>query len=166
MFFRALILASTGVLLSACASGGPGNAQSGDSNTRAFIRAAGTWDFDRDGTVTCQEWKDYAARQFKAGDANADGVLDAGEYKSLSSRDSLFGSIAPGFFDSSGDNRITQAEFIGKPNPAFSSLDVNKDCGLTIAELAVVPNRKRASKLTDGDLFPGEARGEAAKRAY
>lgn len=161
MFLRVSIIVASSLVLCACASGGARKAKSGDSNTRSFIQAAGTWDFDRDGTVSCKEWKGYANRQFGTADSNSDGNLEISEYKTLSSRDSMFGSVSPEFFDRNKDTRISKAEFVDTPNPAFASLDANKDCNLTIAELAAVP-RKRSSTISDRDLFPNEARGDKA----
>lgn len=161
MFLRVSVIVASSLVLCACASGGARIAKSGDSNTRSFIQAAGTWDFDRNGTVSCDEWKGYATRQFGAADSNTDGKLEYSEYKTLSSRDSMFGSVSPEFFDRNKDTRISKAEFVDTPNPAFASLDADKDCNLTIAELAAVP-RKRSSKVNDSNLFPGEARGNTA----
>lgn len=163
MFLRVSIIVASSLVLCACASGGARNAKSSDSNTRSFIQAAGTWDFDRDGTVSCNEWKGYATRQFGAVDSNADGNLEYSEYKTLSARDSMFGSVSPEFFDRNKDTRISKTEFVDTPNPAFAGLDADKDCNLTIAELAAVP-RKRKAQLNDSNLFPGEARGENARK--
>jgi hypothetical protein len=42
------------------------------------------------------------------------------------------------YFDADGDGRITLAELIDKPNPAFTLLDTNHDC-------VIVPEERRGS---------------------
>lgn len=114
-----------------------------NSDTQSFVKAASTWDKNRDGISTCEEWKTYATRLYKEADSQGDGFLDANEYKSLSGRDALFFSVKMAYFDANGDNRISQAELVDKPNPAFTTLDVNKDCGITIGELSAGPQERK-----------------------
>ena len=38
-------------------------------------------------------------------------------------------------FDANGDKKITQQEFVEKPNPAFPHVDRNNDCNMTFVEL-------------------------------
>ena len=64
-----------GIALGACAGGG-GPLTKISETERIFIEAATTWDLDRDGVVTCDEWKRYAGVLARDADANGDGVGD------------------------------------------------------------------------------------------
>lgn len=101
----------------------------------ALIQAVPTWDGNRDGTVTCEEWKNYADALFKQFDGLRDGFLTAGEYQALAKGDRLFEVVPLAYFDSDGDARVSQSEFVDKPNRAFALLDKNKDCALSRDEL-------------------------------
>jgi Ca2+-binding EF-hand superfamily protein len=92
---------------------------------RQFAAAAVTWDLNHDGDVTCEEWKQYASALFREADSNHDGVLTPDEYGALGHRDKLFEMAGFAYFDADGDGRITLAELIDKPNPAFTLLDTN-----------------------------------------
>src|SRR5437868_6385609 len=56
---------------------------------REFVLAAVTWDLNKDGDVTCDEWKQYVAGLFREADANRDGVLTRQEFVVLARRDRL-----------------------------------------------------------------------------
>jgi len=101
---------------------------------RQFAAAAVTWDLNHDGDVTCEEWKQYATALFREADSNHDGVLTPEEYSALGRRDKLFEMAGFAYFDADGDGRITLAELIDKPNPAFTLLDTNHDCVITPEE--------------------------------
>ena len=69
MKYKVSLSAIAAVLTSLALSGCGGNTVDKlDATTRAFVLAAGTWDVNGDGTVSCQDWKDYATRQFKRAD--------------------------------------------------------------------------------------------------
>lgn len=73
--------------LSGCAtSSGP----SLSDMDRVFISAAETWDFDRNGAVSCEDWNAYLKRRFDEGDVNRDRNLNAEEFPSLAQSDRLF----------------------------------------------------------------------------
>jgi hypothetical protein len=95
---------------------------------RKFVAAAVTWDLNRDGDVTCDEWKQYASDLFRAADVNHDGVLTREEFAGLGRQDRLFEVAGFAYFDADGDGQITLSEVIDKPNPAFALLDTNHDC--------------------------------------
>jgi EF-hand domain pair len=95
---------------------------------REFAAAAVTWDLNRDGNVTCDEWKQYASDLFRAADANQDGVLTREEFAHLARQDRMFEVAGFGYFDADGDGQITLSEMVDKPNPAFALLDTNQDC--------------------------------------
>jgi Ca2+-binding EF-hand superfamily protein len=95
---------------------------------REFAAAAVTWDLNRDGNVTCDEWKQYATDLFRAADVNRDGVLTREEFTILTRQDRLFEVAGFSYFDADGDGRLTLSEVVDKPNPAFALLDTNHDC--------------------------------------
>jgi len=95
---------------------------------REFAAAAVTWDLNRDGDVTCDEWKQYASDLFRAADLNQDGILTREEFAGLTRQDRLFEVAGFSYFDADGDGQITLSELVDKPNPAFALLDTNHDC--------------------------------------
>lgn len=125
------------VVLAGC--GTPVNPFSGGSSVseidRVFLAAAGTWDRNKDGIVTCDEWKAYATELFDAADANRDGMLDETEYATIIRTDRMFETADFRYFDANRDGKVSRAEFVDRPNPAFVLLDKNKSCQLTSTEL-------------------------------
>lgn len=95
---------------------------------RTFISAAQTWDFDKDGSVTCDEWKNYVATLVRESDGNGDGALDAEEFQKMAKTDQLFSVADISYYDANGDGRVTIEEITAKPNAAFKLLDKNGDC--------------------------------------
>lgn len=118
--------------------------------------AARTWDIDKDGVATCDEWKRYAGDLFTGADANRDGYLSADEYRAMSLIDRLFHTIDFKYFDANGDGRVSRTELVDKPNPAFTRLDKNNDCKLEGTEL-LQPRPARDDK-------PSGDRGKRGKR--
>lgn len=103
---------------------------------RVFLSAAGNWDRDRDGAVTCEEWQAYAAELFNGADANRDGSLDRPEYAAIIKTDRMFQTVEFTYFDADKDGKVTRAEFVNKPNRAFVLLDKNNSCVLTASQVA------------------------------
>ncbi|MFN3624335.1 MAG: EF-hand domain-containing protein [Hyphomicrobium sp.] len=129
----ALIAAQVGVLvlvLAACSG------SSLPEVDRVFLSAAGNWDRNRDGVVTCDEWKAYAAELFDAADANRDGFLDRTEYGKVVSTDRMFETVDLGYYDGDKDGKLSRSEFVEKPNRAFALLDRNNECKLTASQVA------------------------------
>jgi uncharacterized protein YceK len=124
---RWLVAASTAVL-AGCSSMPSLTGSSASSMDRTFISAAQTWDFDKDGSVTCDEWKNYVATLVRESDGNGDGALDAEEFKKLAKTDQLFSVADLAYYDANGDGRVTIEEMAAKPNAAFKLLDKNGDC--------------------------------------
>jgi hypothetical protein len=112
-----------------CATQGsaPGSASQIDG---VFASAAGTWDLNRDGQVTCEEWKQYAGGLFAGADANKDGALSRQEFAAMARVDRLFAVANFEYFDGNGDGKVTSAEVVDRPNPAFRLLDKNGDCAI------------------------------------
>jgi hypothetical protein len=127
------LLASAALLTSACA--GQGQLSGASSVDMAFVRAAPTWDLDRDGVVTCDEWKQYAGQLFTEADSGNKGYLTAEDFVTLVKIDHLFEAANFAYFGGNSSGRVTRAAFVDKPNPAFRLLDKRKDCRLTSEEL-------------------------------
>jgi Ca2+-binding EF-hand superfamily protein len=108
---------------------------------RTFIGAAQTWDFDKNGTVTCDEWKGYATTLFRESDGDGSGTLDASEFQTMAKTDRLFEIANVGYFDGNGDSRVTPEELTGKQNSAFKMLDKNGDCQIDRNETVQVLSR-------------------------
>lgn len=148
--------------LAGCTGGGPKSALAMASDLDFdFIAAAVTWDLDRDGNVTCEEWKRYVAGLFAEADANHDGMLTAAEFKAMSRQDRLFETAGLRYFDANGDGQLTLAEITGKPNPAFTLLDTDNDCVLTPEERSQsgAGRRGRGSSGGWGGGGPGKSGG-------
>ena len=116
---------AAGLLLSACSSTPFSNASDFD---RTFIGAAQTWDLDKDGTVSCDEWKQYSATSLREADGNGDAALDTQEFAIMTKSDRLFEVANFSYYDLNGDGKVTAEEMANKPNLAFKLLDKNADC--------------------------------------
>jgi hypothetical protein len=127
-----LTLPACGSMPSLTGGGSPFGSTS--SIDRTFIGAAQTWDFDKDGTVTCDEWKNYVATLLRESDANGDGALDAAEFAQMAKTDHLFTVADIGYYDANGDGKATVEELTGKQNAAFKLLDKNADCRIDRTE--------------------------------
>ncbi|MFA5898947.1 MAG: EF-hand domain-containing protein [Hyphomicrobium sp.] len=103
---------------------------------RVFLSAAGGWDRNRDGVVTCDEWKQYAGELFDAADSNRDGTIDRTEYAKIISTDRMFETVDFSYYDANGDGKIARTEFVDKPNRAFALLDKGNECKLTASQVA------------------------------
>jgi Ca2+-binding EF-hand superfamily protein len=124
-------------LLAACSSGGKGVLSGVTATERIFIEAAATWDLDKDGAVTCDEWKSYAAGLMREADRNRDGQLTRDEFQRLGETDRLFQVAGFEHFDRDRNGAITAQEMAEAPNPAFTRMDANNDCRLDGGEIAL-----------------------------
>jgi Ca2+-binding EF-hand superfamily protein len=127
------LVVALAAVLGGCSSmpsltGGGSPFGSSSSVDRTFIGAAQTWDFDKDGSVTCDEWKNYLATLHRESDADGDGVLVDAEFQKMAKTDQLFSVADRAYFDANGDGKVTIEEMTSKPNPAFKQLDKNGDC--------------------------------------
>jgi hypothetical protein len=113
---------------------------------RTFISAAQTWDTDKNGVVTCDEWSQYVSSSFREADANGDGALDAAEWPNIVKSDRLFETANLAYFDGNGDGRVQLEEMTGKQNLAFKLLDRNQDCQIDRTESVQVRGAEPAAK--------------------
>jgi hypothetical protein len=130
--YSALCAASASVLLALAGCAG----SSIPETDRVFLSAAGGWDRNRDGVVTCDEWKAYAAELFDGADANRDGSLDRTEYAKIITTDRMFETVDFKYYDANGDAKVVRTEFVDKPNRAFALLDKGNECKLTSSQVA------------------------------
>lgn len=128
----ALLLAAA--VLAGCATGNKSPLASATPLEREFAAAAITWDLNKDGDVTCEEWRQYLAGLFREADADRDGFLTRQEFAALARSDRLFEVAGFDYFDTNTDGRLTLAEMADKPNPAFQLLDKNNDCVISADE--------------------------------
>ena len=103
---------------------------------RVFLSAAGSWDTNRDGIVTCDEWKAYAGELFGGADANGDGAVDRTEYATIVNTDRMFQTVEFRYYDANGDGKLDRAEFVDRPNRAFVLLDKSNQCQLSASQVA------------------------------
>lgn len=118
------------------------------------VMATSRWDANRDGVLTCDEWKRYAGRVFGMADKNSDGHLDANEFRQVGKIEPLFADADVAYFDSDRDRRVSYREFVDKPNPLFSRFDANGDCRVTSQE---IKNQGKAAGSERGG--PGGGQG-------
>jgi EF hand len=145
----ALVLLTAGPMAAGCSSTPFSNATDFD---RTFIGAAQTWDLDKNGSVSCAEWRQYTSTSLQEVDANRDGALDKTEFAQLAKSDRLFDVANLAYYDLNKDSKVTADEFAGKPNLAFKLLDKNGDCQIDRNEsVQVVGTGKVREKQKDID---------------
>jgi hypothetical protein len=134
---------------------------------RAFLQAAGSWDRNHDNVVTCDEWKSYAEDLFNGADTDHDDSLDASEWSSLVKIDRMFETADLHYYDANGDGKVTRAEFVDKPNPAFTLIDTAGRCKLDGAQIASARSKTEydVSGKKPENSDPREAGGEQGKAA-
>jgi Ca2+-binding EF-hand superfamily protein len=96
---------------------------------------APTWDANRDGVYTCDEWKSFVDRLFTAADRNRDGHLDPSEFEIVRKADATLADADFGYFDENQDGKITRKEFVEKPSAFILRFDKNGDCRVTADEI-------------------------------
>ncbi len=122
-----------------------------------FLTASSTWDLNKDGTVTCDEWKQYATEIFRGADLDKDGSLTVSEWSGMTSVDKLFVTANHDYYDANNDGKVSLEELTGKRNQAFILLDKNNDCQLGHDEKASVysvvkPKEKEVDQSSPGGM--------------
>lgn len=160
---RACLLPAVTLLLGACSAASPFSSSS--DFDRTFIGAAQTWDLNKDGSVSCDEWKQYAMSSFRESDANGDGTLDQQEFLVMARNDRLFEVANLTYFDANSDGKVTAQELADKPNTAFKLLDKNGDCRIDRNESVQVYNvDKPKEKEYDNSSVKGAGGGAGGGR--
>ncbi|MBK9078480.1 MAG: histidine kinase [Hyphomicrobium sp.] len=103
---------------------------------RVFLMAAGSWDRNRDNSVTCDEWKAYASELFNAADADRDDGLSTTEWSEMVKTDRMFQTVDHDYFDANNDGKVSRAEFVDRQNPAFKLMDTANTCVLSGDQIA------------------------------
>jgi len=132
---RALVMASA-LALAACSNSMPSFTGGPSEIDRTFLIAAGNWDRDKDGNVSCDEWKGYTAELLAIGDVDRKGHLTPEDWKRVVNVDRMFETVDFRYFDRNGDGKVDRVEFVDRPNRAFELADRNTDCILTSVELS------------------------------
>jgi Ca2+-binding EF-hand superfamily protein len=136
------IAAVTCALLLGCTLGKVGGSTLTDVEM-AYLASAVTWDRNKDGSVSCNEWREYQVELFQLADLAKDSKLTRAEFDKIVSIDRLFAVAGFSYFDVNRDGFVDRTEFLEKPNPAFALLDKNADCILTTDELAATRSLQR-----------------------
>jgi EF hand len=152
------VLVLAGVIVLAGCGGNAGPLASASPTDLKFVAAVGTWDMNRDGNVTCSEWKQYAASLLKDADRDRDGILGRQEFEAMSRQDRLFATIGFAYFDADGDGRITLPELADKPNPAFALLDRSGDCTISPNERINLESKRPDESRRVSDPIPRSGR--------
>lgn len=145
-------LAAAGLAASCGGSSGP-NISATD---KSFLGGISSYDLNRDGVVTCDEWREAAAKLFTRADKSGSGFLTEESFQNLTAIDRTFQVASFKYFDANGDGKIERAEFVERPNPAFNYADKDKDCRLTELEqlnarnLSGPPPSSNHSRATTG----------------
>lgn len=122
--------------LTACASTTLPSLTGGPSEIdRTFLLAAGNWDRNKDGVVTCDEWKAYASELFDIADAGRKGYVTKEEWAAIVKVDRMFETVDFAYYDRNGDGKVDRAEFVDRPSRAFEMADRDKNCQMTSVEL-------------------------------
>lgn len=141
--------------LAGCASASNPFAKTNDFD-RTFISAAQTWDVNKDGSVSCDEWNGYIATLVREADANGDTILDATEFANMARTDRLFEVANMAYYDANGDGKTNAAEITGKKNVAFALLDKNGDCQIDRNETVQVYNVDKPKEKEVNQTIPGQ----------
>ena len=149
-----------GLLLGACSNSMPSLTGGPSEIDKVFLIAAGNWDRNKDGVVTCDEWKAYAAELFAIGDTAGKGYLTPEDWKRIVNVDRMFETVDFKYYDRNGDGKVDRAEFVDRPNRAFELADRDKNCELTTVELTGA----RTAGATAPKVTPAGSESGADKR--
>ena len=155
-----LLIVGAALALSGCSSSSPSLFGGPSEIDRVFLLAAGNWDRNKDGVVTCDEWKAYAAELFGIGDTAGKGYLTPDDWKRIVAVDRMFETVDFKYYDRNGDGKIDRAEFVDRPNRAFELADRDKNCELTTVELTAARTAGApAAKVVPAGSESGQGKG-------
>lgn len=111
--------------------------QSGAGGARALEQLEKA-DANGDGMVTRPEFTAHRKSQFPRLDRNGDGYFTDSDVPRLM-KNRMPAGFSPGEmreqFDSNGDAKVSEQEFVSGPSPVFERVDVNGDDQVSTAEL-------------------------------
>ena len=148
------------VVVAACSNSMPSLTGGPSEIDKVFLIAAGNWDRNKDGVVTCEEWKAYASELFAIGDIERKGWLTKEDWKRVVEVDRMFETVDFAYYDRNGDGKVDRAEFVDRPNRAFELADRDKNCQLTTVELTGARSAgANAPKVTPAGAESGQKPG-------
>ena len=131
-----ICLAAAGLAAGCASSSGPDI----PDIDKSFLRGISSYDQNRDGVVTCEEWRSETAGLFTKANKSGSGQLTEGEFGDLATTDRTFLVASFKYYDANRDGKIDKKEFVERPNPAFAYADQDKDCRLTAPEQITARN--------------------------
>ena len=135
-----LIFCLTAAGLTASCAGSSSSGPEISTVDKSFLRGIASYDQNRDGVVTCDEWRTAAANLFASANKSGSGVLSEDEFRNLATTDRTFLVASSKYYDANSDGKVDKKEFVERPNPAFAYADKDKDCRLTEPEMLTVRN--------------------------
>jgi hypothetical protein len=155
------VAVSGALLIGACSNSMPSLTGGPSEIDRTFLLAAGNWDRNKDGVVSCDEWKAYATELFEIGDAGRKGYVTPDDWKRITAIDKMFETVDFKYYDRNGDGKVDRAEFIERPNRAFEMADRDKNCQLTTVELTAARTAGApAAKITPAGSESGQGKNQ------
>jgi Ca2+-binding EF-hand superfamily protein len=137
---RLIVCLAAAGLAAGCSSSAGTSGPEISSLDKSFLRGISSYDQNRDGVVTCDEWRAAAAETFVAANKSRSGFLTEDEFRDMAKTDRIFLSAGLKYYDANGDGKVDKKEFIERPNPAFTYADKDKDCRLNDVELITARN--------------------------
>jgi Ca2+-binding EF-hand superfamily protein len=135
-----LCLAATGLAAGCSTASSTSSGPALSDVDKSFLRGITSYDQNRDGAVTCDEWRAAAAGLFAKANRSGSGAMTDAEFANLASTDRTFLVANFKYYDANGDGKVDRKEFVERPNPAFGYADKDGDCRLSEPELLTVRN--------------------------
>lgn len=151
MKHKALILLCCSTLL-ATACSQQKNRPDPDKLQQLYANFIDRWDFNEDGSATCEDISVQRSRLFKHLDENDDGFLTSREYRHARYEDKSFMFFTLDRVDTNNSFNISLEEFVRVPHSQFLNMDKDDDCRLNKHEAMIalrkntLPNRSRSSR--------------------
>lgn len=137
---RLIVCLAAAGLAAGCTAAATSSAPEISALDKSFLRGISSYDQNRDGIVTCDEWRASLAALFTKANKSGSGALTEDEFRNLGTGDRIFLIATPKYYDANGDGKVDRKEFVDRPNPAFAYVDKDKDCRLTDVELITARN--------------------------
>jgi len=137
---RLLFCLAAASLAAGCSSASSSSGPAISDVDKSFLRGISSYDQNRDGTVTCEEWRAAAGGLFGKANRSGNGVMTEAEFANLAATDRTFLVANFKYYDANGDGKVDRKEFVERPNPAFGFADKDGDCRLNEPELLTVRN--------------------------
>lgn len=126
-----IILCAAAVTLGACASNkGPERHPQVDKQrmARLYNTFISRWDFNEDGSATCDDISTQRSRLFRRLDEDQNGQLTSREYRHARFEDKSFMFFTVDRVDTNSNTTIDADEFVAVPHSQFLNMDQDNDC--------------------------------------